>query len=270
MDKKISQGQLMSLGCCYLSGTIVVSVFVSSVAKNESWLIGIAGAICFLPAMLVYFALVKKYPGKGLFQINEAVFGKAFGRLLSGVYLVFLYTLCALNILEASNFLFYFIIPETPLPVIAAVLMLACIYCVKKGFIAIARVSAIFCCVAVAGLLFSTLLSLNDARFEYLFPIFNLRPLDYLQSIHGATAIPYGESLILLLLIPELNGHADIRKVYGGVTVFTACIMTIVHFARSSRSGPYSHTPPCPRLRPFALSTSPTSFRASRACLRCC
>lgn len=238
MDKKISQLQLISIGACYVSGTIVVSVFVSSVAKNDSWLIGILGGICFIPVLLVYFSLAKKYPGKGLFEINEAVFGAVGGRVLSFVYLIFFFSMCALNILEASNFLYYFVLPGTPLLLIAAVFMLGCVYCVRKGFATIARVSTLFGIIAMAGMAFSLLLSLNHANFEFLLPIFNLPPLDYIQSTHVAVSIPYGESLILMMLIPKLSEKASIKKAYIGVTIFTMCIMTVVHFREVISLGP--------------------------------
>lgn len=238
MGNKISQTQLISIGFCYLLGTIVVSVFVSAVAKNECWLVGLLGGIFFIPVLLVYRALTRRHPGKGLFEINTAVFGRVGGRLLSAAYLIFLLSLCALNILEASNFLYYFIIPDTPLVAIAALLMLACVYCVRKGFLAVARVSTLFGLFALAGLLFSALLSLNHANFEFLLPVFNLSALDYLQSGHIAAAIPFGESFVLLFLIPELDERADVGRAYLAVTLLTVCVMTLVHLREVTSLGP--------------------------------
>lgn len=237
-NNKISQLQIISLGCCYILGTIVVSVFVSSVAAGESWMIGIFGAVCFIPVLLIYFSLMKKHPGKGLFEINEAVFGSVGGRILSCIYLVFFLSLCALNILEASNFLHYFIIPETPLTIIAVFFMAACAYCVKKGIAPIARVSTIFLMFGLLGLLFNILMSFNHAKLEYLLPIFNLRLLDYIQSTHIAAAIPFGESFFMLMLVPRLGEKASMKKAYVAVTIFTLLIMVIVHFREVISLGP--------------------------------
>ena len=238
MNKKISQLQLICIGICYISGTVVVSVFISSIAKNDSWMIGIFGAICFIPVLLVYFSLIKKYPGMGLFEMNEAVFGSIAGRILSFIYLCFFVTLCALNTLEASNFLHYFIMPDTPLLAIALVIMATCVYCVKRGFIVLARVSTLFCIIATAGLFFSFALSMNHANFEFLLPSFDLKPLDYIQSTHVAVAIPFGESIGLMTLIPKLSEKASIKKAYIAVTIVTMLIVVTVHLREVLSLGP--------------------------------
>ena len=237
-NNKISQTQLISIGGCCLLGTIVVSVFISSVASNESWLVGMLGGIGFLPVLLVYLALAKRHPKKNLFQMNGAAFGPAVGSVVSLIYLLFFLTLCALNILEASNFLHYFMMAETPLIVIAAFLMLACVYCVKKGIAPIARVSTVFGLTAVVGILFNILLSAQHAKVQNLFPLFNLKLLDYIQSTHIAVSIPFGESLVLLMFNSELSETASIKKVYISVAVITVLVTTAIHLREAMSLGP--------------------------------
>ena len=237
-EKKITQLQLVSIGLCYVFGTIVVSVFVSAVTGNESWIVGPLAAICFIPTMLVYASITKKFPGKGLFEINEAVFGSIAGHILSGVYLVFFLSLCSLNVLEATNFLYYFIMPDTPLLAIAIFLVAACVYCVRTGLFAIARVSTVFCIAALAALSFSVILSLNHANFDFLFPIFNLKPLDYVQGIHVATSIPFGESIFLLMLVPDLSEKVSIKKSYILVMIATGFLVMMIHFREVVSLGP--------------------------------
>lgn len=257
-NNKISQLQLISMGVCYLLGTIVVAVFISAVALNEAWLIGILGGLFFLPVMLTYISLIKRYPGKNLFQMNEAVFGSVVGRIVSLVYLVFFMTLCGLNLLEASNFLHYFMMEETPLIFIAALLMIACVYCVKKGIAPIARVSTVFGLIALAGLTFNILFSFGHSKLYNLFPIFNLKLLDYVQSTHIAASIPFGESLFLLMFNSELSKNASMKKVYIAVTAVTAIIITVVHLREATALGSmisYSTMPSYEAVRMINLSS---------------
>lgn len=230
--------QLIAIGSCYLLGTIIVSVFISSVALNDSWMIGAIAAVFFIPVLFIYFSLLKKYPGKNLFEMNEAVFGSFLGRIISIIYFLFFLSLCALNIFAASNFLHYFLMPDTPLIAISAFFMLACVYCAKKGIAPIARVSTVFCLAALGVILLNIILSFTQADFEYLFPMFQLKPLDYVQSIHIATAIPFGESIFLLMLAPDLSEKASMKKVYIAVAIFTVIIMTLVHFREVLSLGP--------------------------------
>ena len=243
---RISQIQLMALGASYLMGTIVVSSFVSSVLGTESWMAGITGAICFLPSVLIYCALTKKYPGKGLFQMNEAVFGSAVGRVLSMLYLLFFISMCALNILEATNFLSYFIMPKTPMITIALTIALGCIYCVKNGITPLARIAPIFGIVSVASVLFNSLTSLSNADANFLLPLFDHQLLDYVQATHVSTSIPYGESIVLLMLIPDLGQKANIIKSYLAVIAFTAFIMILVHVRETISLGPMVSFPALP------------------------
>ena len=234
---KISEMQLISIGCCYLLGTIVVSVFLSSVAGNESWLIGFLSGFAFIPVLLVYFSLAKRFPGKSLFEINEAVLGRFWGRALSLIYLVFMLTLCALNILEASNFLHYFIIPKTSLVVIASVLMLCCVYCARKGLMPLAQVATIFGLLSLAGIFANLILSLGHVSFKYLLPVFNLEPLDYVQSMHIITSIPLGESFILFFFVPDLSEKASFKKAFIIVIIFSMIIITLIHMREVTSLG---------------------------------
>lgn len=243
---KISQLQLISIGACYLVGTTVVSVFMSSLAGNASWAIGFFGAMLFIPVVLIYVSLAKKYPGKGLFEINEAVFGSLAGRALSLLYCVFFLFTCALNIFEASNFVFLFILPGTPYAAIVGALILACIYGANKGIFVIARVSTIFGLLAGAGVLFNVGMSLTHEKFEYLLPLFSGELLDYIQSTHVVLAIPFGESLVLMTLIPDMDKNVNLKKTYFILIMITAVVMALVHTREIISLGPilsYSSQP---------------------------
>ena len=256
-NNKISQLQLISIGGCYLLGSIVVSVFISSVASNEAWLIGLFGGIFFIPVLLVYLSLAKRYPGKNLLQMNDAAFGPAVGRIVSLIYLLFFLTLCALNILEASNFLHYFMMTETPLIVIASFLMLTCVYCIKKGIAPIARVSTVFGLIATVGIVFNILLSAKHSNIQNLFPIFDLKMLDYIQSTHVAVSIPFGESLVLLMFHSDLSEKASIKKVYIWVAIITVLVMTAVHLREAASLGsmlPYATLPSYEAVRMINIS----------------
>jgi len=245
-EKKITQFQLIAIGCCYVMGTIVVSVFISSVLGRESWMAGITGFFAFLPALFVFCALVRKYPGKSLFEINEAVFGGVVGRGMSIIYLLFFLSLMALNIFESTNFLSFYVMPKTSEIGIAAIIVIACVYSVKKGILPLARVSVIFGIVSFGIVLFNFAASLGNASFKYLLPLFEHKPPDYVQGTHIAAAIPFGESMLLLMLTPKVGEKVSIKKSYFAVAAFTAVIMMLVHVRETISLGALVSFPSLP------------------------
>ena len=251
-SKKISRVQVICIGVCNVMGTIIVSGYISSVLRHEAWIAGVLGFIANLPALFIYCALTKKYPDKGLFQINEAVFGHVAGRVLSSIYLIFFFSVCAQSVMEATNFLSYFILPDTSRLFIASLLVGGCVYSVKKGIMPLARASTIFLITMCAVMLFYGVMSLVNAEPEYLLPLFSQRPLDYIQGAHIAAAIPYGESVMLLMLIPGLDKRVSIKRTYLAVAGAAALIMIFVHVREIVALGPMA-----------ALSTLPT-YEAAR------
>lgn len=251
-NRKISQMQIICIGACNIMGTILVSVFVSSVLRHESWMSGILGFALHVPVILIYLSLTKKYPGKCLFQMNTEVFGAVVGRVVSVLYLLFLFSVCALNVLEATNFLSYFILPETSRFAIAALTVAGCVYSVRKGILPIARVSTFFLIAMVGVMLFYCGVTLIDAEFEYLLPVFAHKPLDYLQTAHISAAIPYGESLSILMLIPDLDKKVSLKKTYFVGAAVAMASMVFVHGREIISLGPI-----------LAFSTLPT-YEAAR------
>lgn len=237
-NNKISQLQLISIGICYLLGSVVVSAFISSVAINEAWLVAAVSGLCFTPVIFIYLSLIKKHPEKGLFEINEAVFGSFAGKIVSSIYLIFFISLCTLNISYVCNFLFFFVLPGTPLVLIAMSMMIVCVYCAKKGLTPLARISTMFTIICLIPLLFNIFLSLSHANPERLLPIFNIKPLDYLQSIHIGISICYGESIMLMMFIPQLSEKSSMKKIYFSVLAASVLIVMIVNMRELATLGP--------------------------------
>ena len=251
-SKKISCVQIICIGVCNVMGTIIISGYISSVLRHEAWIAGVLGFAANLPTLFIYCALTKKHPGKGLFEINEAVFGHIAGRVLSIVYLLFFFSVCAQSVMEATNFLSYFILPDTSRLLIASFLVAGCVYSVKKGIMPLARASTIFLITMCAVMLFYGVMSLVNAEPEYLLPLFSKRPLNYIQGAHIAAAIPYGESVVLLMLIPDMDKKVSIKRTYLAVVGAAALIMVFVHVREIVALGPVA-----------AFSTLPT-YEAAR------
>ena len=251
-DRKISGVQLIGIGVCNLMGTILISAYISSVLEHEAWLAGVFGFAASLPELFIYCALTKKYPGMGLFQINEAVFGAVAGKIMSALYVLFFFTLCAQGVMEATNFLLFLIFPDASRLLIAALLVACCVYGAKKGILPAARVSTIFLLIMCVVMLAYVVLSLVDARFDRLLPLFSHKPADYLRATHIAAAFPFGEMVLLMTLVPDLDKKVNVKRTYFSVAGAAAFIMVLIHVREITVLGSMS-----------AFSTLPT-YEAAR------
>ena len=237
-DAKITEGQLAALGCCYLLGTMVVSSFITTAAGRDAWFMGLWGLVFFAPTLLCWLGLIRRHPRLGLLEIFDAVLGPLWGRVLSLLYLLFFMALCALNIQEAIGFMHFSIMPETPLLALAALFMAVGVYGARKGLAPMARLAAAFCAVACAGLMINLLSSLSHADFRHLLPMLDGPASGYIQAGHIAAAIPYGEGLVLLMLLPRLESKARPGRALAGVAAFTGIVITLVHLREAATLGP--------------------------------
>lgn len=210
---KISQVQLISIGTCYSLGLVLIAVFESSVTTNEVWLANMLGFVFAIPTLLVFFSLTKKFPGMDIFQMCIEAFGTFIGKIISAIYLLYFLSVCSFSLFNASHFLFYYIMPDTPQIALSAFMMITCVYCVRKGVLPIARVSILFLIVCFLGIGINTALTLIHAHFENLLPIGQHTLLKYVQSAHITSAISYGEMIFLFMLMPNLSEKANPRKV---------------------------------------------------------
>lgn len=207
LDKeRISESQLLFAFICFMQATMLRSVFVSSITGIDSWAMAFTGALVHLPMLLAYVTLLKWFPGKCLFEINDELFGSVLGRVFSAVYMYFFLTLVGLNSMDASNFVVDFMMPGTPLVLVLVLFLLACAYAIRKGLESYMRLAPLMAIGASVIVLLNFVLVLEDTSLSYLFPMFQQPVLKYVQGTHITATIPYGESMVFMMLAPAL-GH---------------------------------------------------------------
>ena len=251
-SESISGLQLFSIALCFLFGTVLRSSLLPMAMANDSWMAAFMGAIAYLPQLAILLALARRYPGKSLFQINEAVFGPVAGRALSCVYLYFFITLLAVATFDMGNFVVEFTMRGTPLVVVVSVFSLACCYGARKGAGPLARVSTLLVIGAFLILIVNTLLTLPAAQPRYLLPMFTLPLSRYVQGAHVAASVYYGESIVLFSLLPLMAPGSCPRKPLIAAALLSIPVIFLVQIREVLTLGP---------LLPFAVQPSYETLR---------
>lgn len=213
---------------CFMQGTMLRSGFIIGTTRNDSWAMAFTGLLFTLPLIAVYTALLRRFPGKSLIEIDDHIFGPVLGKAVSILYLFFFLSLCALNTRDLGNFAVGYMMPATPIAAIIFLFLAVCVYALRKGVENLMRLSTLFCIVAVGALVINSILILKDIQLEFLKPFFRLPLMKYVQGTASVVAVPMGEVLAFTMIAPMLaKGQKAGKPLVIGLS-FSAVFMAVV------------------------------------------
>lgn len=228
---KINGWQLAFLIFCFTIATSVMFL-PAKPAKNLAWLAVIYGMAEGLLFLAVLVALVKRFPGKTLVEINETVFGRIAGKAISLLYIWFFIHVASLHLRTAGDF-FTTLYPETPMLVFLAWFILVSVSAARNGIEVIARCSQIIVPFVLFLYVSDDILLLKDADFTRLLPIFgDVSLLDFLQAGHAINAILFGETVVFLVVFAYLNNNSGVTR-YSSLAFILAALAVSISAARN-------------------------------------
>ena len=198
----------------FLQSSALLTSFLAGITDHDSWIIVLIGSIIFIPMILIFSALMSKFPGKNLIQILDEVYGKVAGKIISITYIWFFINLTALNLLDLGDFAKITVMTETPHLVLTIMCMLVVAMAVRYGIGVVTRYTAVFTLVEFVIVGISIILLIDQMHFENLLPMFDLPAMKYVQSTHIIATIPFGELMIFLMINPNLNLSRKETKKY--------------------------------------------------------
>jgi len=240
--EKISSGLLMFSMACLIQSSSLLIGFTSTVTRQDTWIIVIFSFILILPVLWIYIKLATKFPGKSIIEINECVFGKIVGKVLSSLYVFFFFSVAFLNGGLLSGFVGSTILPETPKAAIIIALVLLFVYTLRKGIEPITRCSTFFVIILIATLLINSILLIKNMKLSNFLPIFTLPINKYIQATQTEVFLPFCDIFVFFMLFPNLQNPKDVKKpflnglIIGAATVFfvvlrdTAVLGTSIQF----------------------------------------
>ncbi len=229
MNKAISTNQFAYSVSAFILASNLLTSALYRFAKNDSWAVVIIGFIATLVLIGIYIALSKRYPAKGLFEINNEVFGKVIGKAVSALYVFFFSSLAFFNTSDLGNFINSSILKQTPLMLILFVFVVVCARAVRKGPVNITRYGFLFTVMTIAAVLTVSLLLINKYHPQNLFPAFTLPARNYLLGSHIVAMLPFGEIFVFMMLIPDMRQpHEFGRAMLKGLTIAGFMLLIVV------------------------------------------
>jgi spore germination protein (amino acid permease) len=224
---KISHRQLTVLTLLYTIGTsiLIVPSIMSVFSKQDGWIACLVGAGADFIIILIYGALVRRYPTLTFAEYSEKILGKWLGKAISLFYLSFIFLLSAFLLRVVGNFMTTHIMPNTPIEVVIILFMLVVIYAVRLGIETTARAGEIFLPFVIVLFLILVVFLMPQIEMDRIEPIFEngMKPI-----ILGAFYyFNLQEQVILLMLLPYTNRPEKAKNALLAGTMLGSVVIII-------------------------------------------
>jgi len=227
---RISGPQLLFLVSGFVQGSVMLIDFAVGMAEKQTWMVILAGLLVSIPFVISYAALAKRFPGMNVIQINDIIYGRILGKLLSIYYIFFLFITLSFNIRDVGELYTIFLMPNTPFIFFLAVFTATCAYAVSRGIEVLARISYLFVITGIFVSISTTILLVDKMDFSNFLPLFELPFIRIFQGIHIMVSIPFGETIVFLMIIGYTNKDGNVIKntlsglLFGAFSLFIVAV----------------------------------------------
>ena len=182
--KKISSRRFTISVACFILSSSLLTKQLYIYCKSEALFSVILGFLFTVILVWIYGALAKRFLALTPIEINDIVFGKYFGKIVSILYFFYFLSIEFLNADVIGNFVVGYVLPNTPKIIINILFIFICSYMVKKGALTITNSSTLITIISVTGIALNTFLLIKEFRSENLLPAFSLPIKQYLVGSH--------------------------------------------------------------------------------------
>lgn len=226
---KISSAQLFFLAAAFIWGNSSI-VSTASLAGRDAWLAFILGWIGGFLLLGLYVYIARLHPNKTLCEISQAIFGKFLGTLISILYIWYFIHVASIVFRSLAGYINVVTYVEVPQTFILIFFSLVIVYMLKKGLEVAGRVSELVVWGKFAFSLGITALVLNKIDFSNLQPFLEKGFFPVLKAAFGVAALPFGETVVFLMIFPFLNDQKKIFKTAFGAAFTSGLLLFIILF----------------------------------------
>lgn len=213
MKEVISQKQAVVLISAFIIGSSAV-LGVGSTARQDVWLAMIIAMAAAGVMIAVYARVLKLFPGNGLYDILDLLFGKVMGRVLSLLFIWYAFHLGAMVRRNFSEFVRIVSLPETPTCIIGFIASILTIWAVRGGIELLGRWISFFFPIMVFAIVFITLLSVPLMDFTNLKPVLYHGMSPVLSGAFDVFSFPFAETVLFMAILNNLRENASPYRTY--------------------------------------------------------
>jgi spore germination protein KB len=227
-SKQITGKQMQAIIIMHILGSSFV-LGATSKTKQDTWITLILGGAMALPMIFVYCALIRKYPGKNLFEIIIVLFGKIIGKAVCILYVWYALHLSSMVLRTFTEFIHILNMPETPEIVIACFMVLLAVWAATSGVENIGRVAKFSFLILLSFIMVTLLISYKDMNFNNLKPVMSTDFGTLLGASYTAFSLPFGELIVFLTIFPCVKSKSSPKKIYIKALIFSTVLLVLAH-----------------------------------------
>ena len=229
MKDKVTSKQMVHASTGFIISTSLLTKPLYVFAKNDSWIAVIAGFVVAAFIYLIYTAVAHRFPDKTIIEINDVIYGRVIGKIISVLYVYFFLTIVCLDTNIFSGFVKAFILQNTPMALIIFLFLFVCAWAVRKGPVNLMKYGALIVYVSIFLVLLNTVMLYKNVDFKNLLPAFNLPVSAYIVGTHSVALIPFCDAFMLIMFKPYMQNPKDFGKsIAKGLAIGAAFLLFVV------------------------------------------
>lgn len=198
--KEITQFQLIFLLIHSQVGVGVITlpfdVFME--AKGDSWISVLLTGVIIQITILLFGALMMRFPSSHLYGIVQSIFGKWIGKMIVILYSMYFIGIGGLVLAKFSYILKAWMMPLTPKWLLLVLMVVTAVYLVKDNLQLMARFF-VLSSVVLIGFIGLSAYALKDANITYILPVGSNGVHPVIQGIQPALYTFQGFELLLVI-----------------------------------------------------------------------
>ena len=218
----------------FLTGFLFNSLL--SLIKQDSWMIPILGIILGIIFSILVTYIFNYKPELTFSEKIISLFGKCVGSIIVLIFCTFCFFICILTFLNINNFIHGQFLNKTPTLAISIVCIIAIYYILTKGLNVISKTGNILFYIAMILFFISFIGLFPFMNFDNLMPIFNNKPINYLESLNCFYSFNIVPMLFLTIIPKDKINNPKIKKtlilsfIFSAFTMFTVIFSTLSTF----------------------------------------
>lgn len=231
--EKFSSSQGRPLMIIFILGTSLM-LSRGTEAHESEWIAMIIAIVTSIPLVYIYSKLLMLFPGKGLYDILQIVYGKITSKILIFLYTFYFFHLSAICLRDITEYVQVVSLPDTPQYITALFIMILTLYSLNLGFNVIATWSQKVLPFIMLMIIATLVLGISQYNYGQLRPMMyeGIKPV--LKSAYTSLTFPFGETVVFMVFFGFLYNSRDSSKIYirsiliGGVVLILAAIRNIL------------------------------------------